>query len=177
MVMGLFGSAYKFARRVRVHTLVFLACSLVITPGFVQDATAGASFWQTKCEGVSREASGLRCVAVQTISLKKSKKLLFKFEVVAPPSNRKPYLLIQGPLGIHLSAGWQLFLDEKLQETLPINTCDARGCFSSKQFNADLLRSWSKGSKLMIKFAPSPGKEQIVDIPLQGFGKALNAIR
>ena len=135
------------------------------------------SLWQTRCAGPSRAADSLICEASQSIRVKENGKLLFKVDIITPANNTSPVLQMQAPLGFYLPGKVKLAVDGAPLTELEIGTCDQRGCFLSADATAQMIDAMKAGSKLQIDFAPAADRRQIVDVPLTGFTRAMEAIQ
>lgn len=135
------------------------------------------SFWQTQCAGPSRSAETLACQASQSVRMKESGQLVFKIDVIYPAAKGEPILEMQAPLGFYLPGKVRLAVDGTQISELDVGTCDQRGCFLSTRATSQMIDAMKAGAQLQIDFAPSAERRQIIELPLTGFSRAMNAIQ
>ncbi|WP_204312956.1 invasion associated locus B family protein, partial [Stenotrophomonas maltophilia] len=76
----------------------------------------------------SRDAP-LECAMEQTAVLSKTGQLIVLVNIRVPGDTRAPVALIQLPLGLNLPVGAKLQVDDGKAVDVPIQTCEARGCY------------------------------------------------
>jgi invasion protein IalB len=140
-----------------------------------QDAPAPPS-WISACQGPSR-AEGLECQMEQRAVLSGSGQLVGSVTVRVPSETRKPVLMIRGPLGLSLASGVGLDVDDAAAETLPLQTCDAGGCYAGAPLSDALLAAMFKGKTLNVTFQ-NLNKEPIkLPMSLAGFSATYGKIK
>ncbi|MTH99811.1 invasion associated locus B family protein [Roseibium sp. RKSG952] len=142
-----------------------------------QQAGNETNYWQTRCSGPSRAPQTLTCETTQRVLTAESRQLVFKIDIVYPPRNAAPVMRIQAPLGFHLPGKIKLAVDGTPYRELDIASCDSRGCFLTITADNQLIDAMKAGTVLQLDFAPAPERRQTIDVPLQGFTRAINAIQ
>ena len=96
------------------------------------------------------------------------------------PNNDNPGLLIVVPLGISLSQGVRLRVDDNDVINLPIERCVPQGCRIEGFVEPALLQWMKSGNKALIGFVAYDDqdrpREVQVEISLQGFTAAINRV-
>jgi len=132
--------------------------------------------WAARCTSASREAP-LECVIEQTAVLSKTGQLIVLVNIRVPSDTHTPVILIQLPLGLNLPAGAKLQVDEGKSIDLQIQTCEARGCYTSAPIAPEQLAAMKSGKQLKISFQ-NLGKEVItIPMPLADFAAAYDKIK
>jgi invasion protein IalB len=132
--------------------------------------------WAARCTSASREAP-LECVIEQTAVLSKTGQLIVLVNVRVPSDTHTPVILIQLPLGLNLPAGAKLQVDDGKSIDLQIQTCEARGCFTSAPIAPEQLAAMKSGKELKVSFQ-NLGKEIIsIPMPLADFAAAYDKIK
>ncbi|TYC51483.1 hypothetical protein FMN50_21210 [Rhodobacterales bacterium] len=140
-------------------------------------ANAGDTLWQTRCAGPSRAPETLTCQATESIRVKESGQIVFKFDIIVPANKREPVLEIQAPLGFFLPGKVKLAVDGDPLSELEVGRCDGRGCFLATTATPDMIAAMKAGAKLQVDFAPVANKRRTIDVPLDGFSRAMAAIQ
>jgi invasion protein IalB len=132
--------------------------------------------WAARCTSASREAP-LECVIEQTAVLSKTGQLIVLVNIRVPSDTHTPVILIQLPLGLNLPAGAKLQVDDAKTIDLQIQTCEARGCYTSAPIAPEQLAAMKSGKELKISFQ-NLGKEVItIPMPLADFAAAYDKIK
>jgi invasion protein IalB len=132
--------------------------------------------WAARCTSASREAP-LECVIEQTAVLSKTGQLIVLVNIRVPSDTHTPVILIQLPLGLNLPAGAKLQVDDGKSIDLQIQTCEARGCFTSAPIAPEQLAAMKSGKELKVSFQ-NLGKEIIsIPMPLADFAAAYDKIK
>jgi invasion protein IalB len=69
----------------------------------------------------------------QTAVLSKTGQLIVLINIRVPTDTHTPVALVQLPLGLNLPDGAKLQVDDGKVTNLPIQTCEARGCYANAQ--------------------------------------------
>ncbi|ODT15905.1 MAG: hypothetical protein ABS35_30050 [Kaistia sp. SCN 65-12] len=139
-----------------------------------QDAPAPG--WISACQGPAR-AEALECQMEQRAVLSDSGQLVGSVTVRVPAETHKPVLMIRGPLGLSLGGGVVLDVDGAAAETLPLQTCDAGGCYAAAPVSDALLSTLFKGTTLNVTFQ-NLNKEPIkLPMSLAGFSATYGRIK
>ena len=129
-----------------------------------------------RCTSASRDAP-LECAMEQTAVLTKTGQLIVLVNIRVPGDTRTPVALVQLPLGLNLPAGAKLQVDDGKAVDVPIQTCEARGCYINAPIAADVLAQLKSGKQLKVSFQ-NLGKETIsIPMPLADFATVYDRIK
>jgi invasion protein IalB len=140
------------------------------------DAANPAPGWVSACTAPSRDGP-LECRMEQRAVLKQTGQLVASVTIRVPADSRKPVLLVRVPLGLSLESGVTLDVDGAKGRSLPLQTCDAGGCYAGAPLPADFLAALQKGDKLDIIFQSLEKAPLKLVMPLVGFSDAYAKIR
>jgi invasion protein IalB len=132
--------------------------------------------WIVRCGSPSRDAP-LECAMEQTAVLTKTGQLIVLVNIRVPGDTRSPVALIQLPLGLNLPAGAKVQVDDGKSVDLPIQTCEARGCFASTPIAADLLAAMKTGKQFKVSFQTLAKETVAIPMPLGDFAAAFEKIK
>ncbi|MTV13592.1 invasion associated locus B family protein [Bradyrhizobium elkanii] len=139
-------------------------------------AAPNNSGWVARCTSASRDAP-LECAMEQTAVLTKTGQLIVLVNIRVPGDTRTPVALIQLPLGLNLPVGAKLQVDDGKAVDVPIQTCEARGCYINTPIAADVLTELKSGKQLKVSFQ-NLGKETIsIPMPLADFATVYDKIK
>jgi len=127
--------------------------------------------WRVECTG---DGKTLDCRAIQQIVNRADKQLLALLTAHTPADSKTPVMMIQLPLGLNLAEPVQIKVDNGPVEKQPVQTCTATGCFVGLPLNDKLLASMRSGTTLKITVQDSGKRAIVLDVPLLGFGLALD---
>ena len=140
------------------------------------DASGNNAGWVARCTSASRDAP-LDCAMEQTAVLSKTGQLIVLVNIRGPGDTRAPVALIQLPLGLNLPVGAKLQVDDGKAVDVPIQTCEARGCYINAPIAADVLTQLKSGKQLKVSFQ-NLGKETIsIPMPLADFATVYDKIK
>jgi invasion protein IalB len=145
-------------------------------PETAQAATPAQPGWNARCSSASREAP-LECAMEQTAVLTKTGQLIVLVNIRVPGDTRAPVALIQLPLGLNLPAGAKIQVDEGKSIDLPVQTCEARGCFAGIPIPPDLLTAMKSGKQFKVSFQTLAKETISIPMPLSDFAAAYEKIK
>lgn len=88
---------------------------------------------------------------------------------------RKPFILMQLPLGVDLRAGMAMQVDSSRQMKAPFVKCTKAGCEVQSIMTPELLAQLKKGTTMKVGFRPyGVTKTMVVDVNLIGFTRAFS---
>jgi invasion protein IalB len=109
--------------------------------------------------------------------LSQTGQLIVLVNIRVPGDTHTPAFLVQLPLGLNLPAGAKLQVDDGRVVDVPVQTCEARGCYASTPIAVDLLAAMKSGKQLKVSFQ-NLGKETItIPMPLGDFASAYDKIK
>jgi invasion protein IalB len=153
---------------------IALVALLALCPASqAQDVTTPAA-WRVECSG---DGKVLECRALLQIVNREDKHTIALLSVRVPADSKTPTLLIQLPLGIGLVEPVQLQVDGGPAEKQSVQTCTAGGCFAAMQLNDIFLASMRSGTTLKLSFQDANKRPVTIDVPLLGFGLALDKLK
>jgi len=132
--------------------------------------------WVARCTSASRAAM-LECAAEQTAVLTKTGQLIVLINIRVSGDTRAPAAIIQLPLGLNLPAGARLGVDDGKTIDLPIQTCEARGCYVNTPISADMLAAMKTGKQLKVSFQNLAKETITIPMPLADFAAAYEKIK
>jgi invasion protein IalB len=133
------------------------------------------ALWGTRCATDSRGGT-LDCAVEQRMFLTQTGQLVATVTVRVPADTRSPVIMVQVPLGLFLPAGIKLSIDGGAEEAMPLQTCEASGCYAGGQISENLLSSLKRGATLSIKFENLQRQPVTVPVQLTGFTAAYSRI-
>jgi invasion protein IalB len=139
-------------------------------------AGAAPAGWAARCTSASREAP-LECAMEETAVLSKTGQLVVLVNIRVPGDTRAPILLVQLPLGLSLTAGAKLQVDDGKVTDLPIQTCESRGCYATIPIAADLLTAIKAGKQLKLSLQSMNNEPIVIPMPLGDFAAAYDKIK
>ena len=89
------------------------------------------------------------------------------------PSKAPPVMMLQLPLGLNVAEPVQIAVDKGLPEKQSVQTCTNAGCFVAMPLDDKFLLAMRTGTSLKVTVHDSAKRPIALDIPLLGFGIAL----
>jgi len=127
--------------------------------------------WRVECTG---DGKVVDCRAIQQMINRDDKQLLALLSVRSPPDSKIPVLMLQLPLGLNLGEPVQLKIDNGPVDKQLVQTCTVTGCFVGMQLNDKMITSMRTGTNFKITMQDSNKHSISLDVPLLGFGPALD---
>lgn len=136
-----------------------------------------SSGWVSRCNATSRDG-GLSCELEIRIGLQADGRQITRMTVQQGPDlSQPPGVVFQLPHGLFNPAGLRLSVDNEPAIDLPIQTCDAVGCYAGTPLTEALEAELSSGERLTVTFQDLSGNDIAVPVVLDGFKDGLDAIR
>ncbi|HYW64935.1 MAG TPA: invasion associated locus B family protein [Bradyrhizobium sp.] len=132
--------------------------------------------WVVRCASVARDAP-LECAVEQNAVLPRTGQLVIAVNIRVPAESRAPSALIQLPLGLNIPAGAKLQVDDGKAVDLPVQTCEARGCYAGTAVAPELLAAMKSGKQLKVSFQNLNKETLTVPLPLTDFAAAYEKIK
>lgn len=132
--------------------------------------------WAWRCGSATRTGP-MECSLDQTVIKTDTRQIIALFRIRVPGDTREPVGFIQTPLGVFLPAGVELQIDQDQVIQLPIQMCDANGCYAGAPISAEVIGRLQSGKVLRIGFQNVSRETINVTMPLDGFGVAYAAIK
>ena len=160
-------------RRALARSVLVLAAALSL-PHVSRAEDVASAAWRVECGG---DGKVLDCRALQHLVSGENKQTVAILSVRVPADSKVPTMLIQLPLGIALVEPVQLQVDGGPAEKQSVQTCTAVGCFLGIQLNDKLLAAMRSGKILKLTFQDTNKRSLSIDVPLLGFGLALDKVK
>ena len=138
--------------------------------------TPPPSGWVARCASVARDAP-LECAVEQNAVLPRTGQLVIAVNIRVPADSHTPSALIQLPLGLNIPAGAKLQVDDGKAVDLPVQTCEARGCYAGTAVAPELLAAMRAGKQLKVSFQNLNKETLTVPLPLADFAAAYEKIK
>jgi invasion protein IalB len=141
-----------------------------------QKVNGASPAWTVTCVSHAR-ATPVDCALEQRLFAKETGQLLSVAIISVPGAGRQPTLVLQLPTGLALQSGVSVTVDNGAPHTVPLQSCDGRGCFASTPVSTELLSAMQHG-KVMTVHATS-GSHEPLSFPhmLTDFSTAYDAAR
>lgn len=130
--------------------------------------------WSVNCND---RGKGLECKAEQTITFRKTRQRLLTVSVGRTDKAKTGTALIHLPYGLYLPEGVQFGIDAGKPQSLPVQTCDAGGCYAAAVLGAKDLKAMRSGKNLAVTFANLEKRKITVEMPLAGFDAAFKKLK
>src|SRR3954467_9271367 len=92
--------------------------------------------------------------------------------IIEPEGEPKKILRVTLPLGMQLTHGTRVIVDNNQPQQSPYVICFANGCMSDYEVTSDLLATMKKGQNLVVQAINSNGAPLTLPLPLAEFAKA-----
>ena len=132
--------------------------------------------WLVSCTNTGSEGS-LTCEMSQSVVMSDSGARILTATVRPGADPTRPTLLMTLPHGLFLPAGVVLAIDGGRRDPLPIETCDAAGCYLGLVIEPDLLAALEKGAELHVLMESLQRQEIDLTLTLDGFAGSLETMR
>lgn len=176
MTQGLFGKPALAAAALLCAGMVGTVSAQDAAPAATPTAPPPPAPWGARCASDARTTAP-DCVIEQRVVLSNSGQLLTAVTVRMPPDSMTPVMMIQTPFGLHLPAGLKIAVDDKPLVTLPLQTCDAGGCYAGEVVTPELLAALKQGTNLTVTFQDAAQRDIAVPVSLNGFTTAYEKIQ
>jgi invasion protein IalB len=132
--------------------------------------------WISKCVSESRK-SPIECSIEESLAIASSGQLVAAVAIKVQPKEREPIRAIKVPAGLYLPAGLNLQVDDGKLQSIPLQTCDAQGCYGEIPVNSNLIAALETGKKLSLTFQNMAKATVLLPFPLDNFAVAFQKIQ
>jgi invasion protein IalB len=132
--------------------------------------------WTSQCTSASRHAE-VECTMEQSILLNNTRQLLALIVIRMPANLHEPVMTIQVPVGLFLPAGLSLQIDEGKPLSVPLQTCDLKGCYATTPIAKDMIEALKGGKRLAVTFENNAKEKITVPFALDSFADAYAKIQ
>lgn len=148
---------------------------------FAADPPAGAaapafngSGWRVEC---GNDGKVLDCQVGMRVTQREGGPPLLGLTLKMMGAPAKPLLLVHLPLGILVNEPAVLKVDDGDGVSIGVETCRADGCFGSVTVSDGFLVAMRKGKQLMVAFKTLDKQSATLNVPLSGFGIAIDRLK
>lgn len=136
------------------------------------------SGWRYECDSSS---GTFACRVNDVVTVRGGDTVVAAVRVQLASDTKSPVIAVQVPLGIAVAHGVRVWFDNGAAQTVPIFTCDRRGCFATAQLGGPMLAAMRAGKQRMrIAYEGLNGTtEQTISIQLglDDFSAAFDQLR
>jgi invasion protein IalB len=126
--------------------------------------------WRLECIG---DGKALECQTLQSLVNRDDGKLVVLVSVRLPPK-AQAMMMLQLPLGLNVAEPVLIAVDKGMPEKQPVQTCTNAGCFVGLPLDDKFMLAMRTGTSLKVTVQDSAKHPIALDIPLLGFGIALD---
>jgi invasion protein IalB len=123
--------------------------------------------WLVTCTNTGPKAA-LECSMSQSVVLKTTGARVLTVSVQKHTEKNLPTMMVTLPHRLFLPAGVKMSIDGNERNPLPVQTCDASGCYASLQIDSELLKAMKRG--LELKFVIKDLQKRDIDLTLTLIG-------
>ena len=132
--------------------------------------------WNVFCVAAGRE-DPLTCTMEQQIIVRETGQRLARLSIkTTNTAEGNGSLLLQVPLGLSIADNLVLQVDQTAPITIPLQTCDASGCFGGYVMDDALLAALRAGNQLVLSFFDLQKQKTTARFTLAGFTDAYSKI-
>lgn len=176
----------SFSRTGYIFLAIALVFLLVAGVFFVNSSDTQAApenvAWKTRCvdlppvEGQEKSA-GKYCEMFSALSVQETGQVFMDVAIGYPNGQDMARGVVKLPLGILLTDGIAMQVDDGEVNKFYVRTCVDKGCFAYISVNDALLGEMKRGNQAVFAFKNAEGRPISVPFPLSGFTKALKDIQ
>ncbi|HZO95203.1 MAG TPA: invasion associated locus B family protein [Candidatus Baltobacteraceae bacterium] len=117
--------------------------------GRVPAAQIVISGWRYQCDS---STGAFACQVTDVVGVRGSDAVVAAVRIRVATENKTPIVAVQVPLGIAVAHGVRAGFENGAMQTLPIFTCDRRGCFATAELGGPMLAAM-RGAKSPLRIA------------------------
>lgn len=137
-------------------------------------AFAAQDAWAVRCQDVDDQQE---CEMYQRLTLADTGERVAEFALGYPSHMPKGRGVIVLPLGVLLTDGAKLRIDDGKSYRFAMRYCTGEGCFAFIGLNDKLINQMKKGGEAVIAFKMMDGSETEISLSLIGFTKSYDEIK
>lgn len=145
-------------------------------PPAAETPPAPTLVWTTRCTSEGRRLP-LDCAMEQRAYITTTGQFIGSVALRIPPDTQAPVLRVTTPLGLSLAGGVWFNVDGGTPISLPLQTCDANGCYAGSPVSPELLGTLSRGTTLNVTFKNLSEQDITLPMSLIGFTAAYQKIQ
>lgn len=161
-----------------VAIMAFLAGLAFNSSAVAQDSSApdASKNWKVVCVAGGR-GEQLVCTMEQQIIVRETGQRLARLTIKKTNAGEGfASILLQVPLGLSIVDNLVLQVDQAAPLTIPIQTCDAAGCYGGHIIDNKLLSGLRAGNQLVLSFFDLQKQKMSATFTLAGFTSAYSKI-
>lgn len=163
-----------------VAALSALAVALSLNTASIAQETSASDAsknWNIVCVAAGRK-DVLSCTMEQQIIVRETGRRLARLTIkTTNAAEGFGSLLVQVPLGLSIVDNLSLQVDQAEVITIPIQTCDASGCYGGYAVDEQLLAALRAGNQLVLSFFDLQKQKISANFTLAGFTAAYAKIK
>ena len=159
-------------------------CALTMTTAPAFGVKSGEQFkqWSAQCvsdEERDEEGGAEACHIFQELVVEQDgeNKKAVRMSVGYAPGEDTPVTVIRLPLGLWLTNGIVLTVDEGEGQQFPVQVCAPAGCQTTLRLQPDMVETLKSGQQLIITTFNTRQQPVQIPIDLRGFSAALKALK
>lgn len=140
-------------------------------------ASNNARNWSIGCIAAGRD-DALTCTMEQQIIVRETGQRLGRLTIKTTKGTEEGFasMLLQVPLGLSIVDNLTMQVDQSAPVTIPIQTCDANGCYGGHIIDQALLSALRAGNQLTLSFFDLQKQKIDANFTLAGFTAAYERI-
>lgn len=165
-----------------MHKVITLAAAFALAavahaaPAAAQSLAQGNTFgdWGVECA-----ENGKNCHLVQKVSNAETGEdvLLARVGQVSADGQKKVRLMLVGPLGVMLTPGVAVQIDEQEGHRVPFVQCAPQGCQTTITLDDATIALMKAGQVMKVGMTPPNGKMVVMPVSLSGFTAGVAALQ
>lgn len=162
---------FKFGFALVLVTIMAAGILMKGQPVASQDE-APASLWSVRCD----EGKENSCEIFQRLVVKETGQRVAEFAIGFPEDKDVARGVVVLPLGILLTGGAVMQIDDGQAFKFDVRYCSQQGCFAFLNLDKALLDRLRNGNNATVIFKTLEGKSMSVNLSLKGFTKSLKEV-
>ncbi|MFN3828105.1 MAG: invasion associated locus B family protein [Micavibrio sp.] len=150
----------------------FMAAGLLMA-GFMPTASAAESSWVKRCT----DTEGKVCEMVQRLMDQQSGARVLEMAVAMPPEGDDARAVLIAPLGVELTQGFSLTIDDKDTVSFKPRYCLTDGCYAFLVLPPDIIKLMGQGKMMTLSFYTYDGQPARLPVSLDGFSETLQSLK
>jgi len=129
--------------------------------------------WQTRCVGAEKK----QCELFKTVHIAGKEKQFRLSEVaISSVEGQSAKIGVSLPLGVTLTEGLALQIDEGNMMSIPFSVCSTGGCLATGNIDQSVLSQLKSGNILNVYFLDGANKRIKIQLSLLGLAKGMDSL-
>lgn len=142
------------------------------TASYLSSPSSGSS-WVKRCEGPQNQ----KCEMVQRLMDQQTGARVLEMAVAFPDNKDSARAVLIAPLGVELTQGFSLTIDEQDTMGFQPRYCLSDGCYAFLTLPPDILQMMGKGQMMTLSFYTYDGQPARLPISLEGFRETVQSLK